>query len=313
VIQRGKRSISTEPIPSGGPDSSLGEAVQAFLLERRIAGATGTTVATYRGQLAPFLAWCTEHDIDLNALSVDDIRSYLAIRQRTSSSALFEAVRRLKTFFKWCHTEHICEDVAERIRLPKQEQKVIPALTVPQVRALLAVCAKDSFIGRRDESLLRLLIDGGLRISEALGLTVDDVNLSDGRVLVRHGKGQKQRIVPVGPRTQRALARYTAKRDKQAPAIEALFIATNGRLLNRRHVEQHLSRLAERAGIEGVRVTPHVLRHTCALWFLKRGGDAFSLQALLGHSSLEMTKRYVNMTRADVSEAHARFGAGELI
>jgi len=312
MIALGKRSIS-DPVAPSAAKSLLSETIQSFLLERRIAGATAATIATYRDQLTPFQRWCEGRDVDLGLVDTDHLRSYLSDRQRISSSALYEGARRLKTFFKWCHQEQVCDDHAARIRMPKQERKVIPALTVPQVRALLAVCAKDSFVGRRDEALLRLLIDGGLRISEALGLSEADINLSDGRVFVRYDKGQKQRIVPIGPRTQRSLARYVGVRSQLRAVAGALFIGTNGKCLSRRHLEQHLSRIAERAGIEGVRVTPHVLRHTCALWFLRRGGDAFSLQALLGHSSLEMTKRYVAMTQADVTEAHARYGAGDLL
>lgn len=312
MIATGKRSNSDTAEPSDAK-LLLAETIQGFLLERRIAGATSATIATYRDQLSPFRRWCENKGVDIGIIDTDLLRSYLSDRQRISSSALYEAARRLKTFFKWCHQEQVCDDLAARIRMPKQERKVIPALTVPQVRALLAVCAKDTLVGRRDEALLQLLIDGGLRISEALGLTEADINLADGRILVRYGKGQKQRIVPIGPRTQRSLARYIVLREKQLSATDALFIGTNGKRINRRHVEQHLSRIAERAGIEGVRVTPHVLRHTCALWFLRRGGDAFSLQALLGHSSLEMTKRYVAMTQADVTEAHARYGPGDLL
>ena len=309
----GKRSVSAIPFPSVNPRSSVAQAVQAFVLDRRIAGATSATISTYHDQLNPFVAWCEQTSIDLPQIDVDQVRSYLAVRQRISSSALFEAARRLKTFFRWCQQEHMCEDAAARIRLPKQEQKIIPALAIPQVRALLAVCSKDSFVGRRDEALFRVLLDSGLRISEALGLTVPDVNVAAGRALVRCGKGQKQRMVPFGPRTQRALAKYLSKREACSGASDVLFVGSNGSPLNRRHVEQHLSRLAHRAGIVDVRVTPHVLRHTCALWFLRRGGDAFSLQMLLGHSTLEMTKRYVAMTTNDVGAAHAKFGAGDLV
>ncbi len=299
-------SVSNLQLPA------LAQAVTAFLLDRRIGGATDATIDTYRLQLCIFLEWCSGLDLDLNALSTDHLRSYLASRQKASQSALFEAARRLKTFFRWCAQEDVCVDIAATIRRPKTEQKVIQPLAVSQVKAMLALCRGDSFVNWRDRALLRLLLDSGLRIGEALALTPPDVDIENRRVYIRYGKGQKQRIVPMGPRTAKAILGYIRLRNQMTARSTTLFLVEGGNPMNRRHAHQQIARIAKRAGIEES-VGPHRLRHTCALWFLRRGGDAFSLQQLLGHATLEMTKRYVSMTAADISAAHAKFAPGDMV
>jgi site-specific recombinase XerD len=190
---------------------------------------------------------------------------------------------RLKTFWRWAASQGMCADITAGLRRPKQEQKLIPALTVQQLKSLLALCSKSSFVDRRNDALLRLLLDTGLRISEALGLTVDRLHLENGRAHVS-GKGQKERFVFIGPKTQRALLRYLAVRRNAAFGTDAVFVNRDGSPMNRRHAHQMIVRLARRVGIEGVRVSPHTMRHSCALLFLRRGGDALMLQRSLGHS-----------------------------
>jgi len=310
MISRVKGSVSSSVSNLQVP--ALAQAVSAFLLDRRIAGATDATIQTYRMQLSPFLEWCGGLGLDVNVLSTDSLRSYLASRQKTSQSALFESARRLKTFFRWCAQERICEDIAAIIRRPKTEQKLIQPLAVSQVKGMLALCRGDSFVNWRDGALLRLLLDSGLRISEALALTPSDVDIENRRVFIQHGKGQKQRIVPMGPRTARTILGYIRLRTQITTSSTRLFLVEGGNPMNRRHAHQQIARIAKRAGIDEP-VGPHRLRHTCALWFLRRGGDAFSLQQLLGHATLEMTKRYVSMTAADISEAHAKFAPGDIV
>ena len=310
MISRVKGSVSSSLSSLQVP--ALAQAVTAFLLDRRISGATDATIDTYRLQLRTFLEWCGGLSLDLSAVRTDHLRTYLGSRQKLSQSALFEAARRLKTFFRWCAQEGVCVDLASTIRRPKTEQKVIQPLSVSQVKAMLALCRGDSFVRWRDGALLRLLLDSGLRIGETLALTPSDVDIENRRVLIQHGKGQKQRMVPMGPRTARAILSYTRLRNQITASSTKLFLVEGGNPMKRRHAHQQIARIAKRAGIEEP-VGPHRLRHTCALWFLRRGGDAFSLQQLLGHATLEMTKRYVSMTVADISEAHAKFAPGDIV
>ena len=136
------------------------------------------------------------------------------------------------------------------------------------------------------------------------------MNLEDGRINVKLAKGQKDRIVFMGAKTVRALTRYLRKND--GLSSEVLFASRNGPL-TRRHAHQHMVRLAKKAGIEDIRLSPHTLRHTSATLYLRDGGDVFSLQRQLGHASLLMTKRYLDLTEGDVARCHAVHSPGSLM
>jgi len=291
---------------------TLDDAVASFLLDRRANGATKATIAFYRFQLLHLQKWCSANGLDLPDLTTQALRAFLVARQTYSHNAVAESARRLRTFFRWCENEQICPNASAGLRLPRREIKAIQPLSVAQVRALLNHCHGATFQQRRDDALLRLLIDSGLRVGELVSLDVGDIDLDGCRVFIRSGKGRKQRIVPVGARTVRSLAKYLAVRSRAYPTSEALFVGHNGRRLTCRHTHNHLRRLAKRAGVEWIRVSPHSLRHTFAKMFLERGGNVFALQEILGHSSLVMTRRYVALANADVAEAHRRASPGDL-
>jgi len=304
--------VSLRGVALSKPPRALDDVVASFLLDRRANGATKATLDFYRFQLAHLQKWCAANGLDLPDLSTQALRAFLVARQAYSHNAVCESARRLRTFFSWCENEQICSNVSAGLRLPRREIKAIQPLSVAQVRALLNHCHGTTFQQRRDDALLRLLVDSGLRVGELVALDLGDLDLDGCRVFVRSGKGRKQRIVPVGARTIRALAKYLAVRSRGYPTCEALFIGGNGRRLTCRHCHNHISRLGKRAGIEGVRCSPHTLRHTFAKMFLERGGNVFALQEILGHSSLAMTRRYVALANADVAEAHRRASPGDL-
>jgi site-specific recombinase XerD len=157
------------------------------------------------------------------------------------------------------------------------------------MRRLLAIA------GVRDRAILLLLLDCGLRVSEAAGLRLGDLR-PDGTLKVR-GKGSKERIVPVGGTARTAIVRYIGQRGAGAPD-EALFLGRRGPL-DGRGMQQVMKRLKLRAGITG-RCSPHSLRHTFARSYLVNGGDMFSLQRILGHTTLDMVKRYVALAELEI-------------
>jgi len=304
--------VSLRGVALAKPPSQLDDAVASFLLDRRANGVTKATLDFYRYQLLHLQKWCAANGLDLGDLSTQALRSFLVTRQDFSHNAVCESARRLRTFFSWCANEQICPNLSAGIRLPRREIKTIQSLSLIQVKALLDQCRGSTFQQRRDDALLRVLVDSGLRVGELVALDVPHLDLDGCRVFVRTGKGRKQRIVPVGARTIRALAKYLAVRSREYPTCEALFVGHNGRRMTTRHAHNHICRLAKRAGVEGVRCSPHVLRHTFAKLFLERGGSVFVLQEILGHNSLAMTRRYVALANTDVAEAHRRASPGDL-
>jgi len=139
-----------------------------------------------------------------------------------------------------------------------------------------------------------------------VNIKLDDLWLEEGLIKVM-GKGGKERFVPIGKSIQRILWRYI-NRYRAEPAIpncDFLFLTTEGRPMTKDRIDKKMSRYGEKAGINGIRCSPHTLRHTAAVGFLRNGGDVFSLQRLLGHSSLEMTRHYCELADIDVKRAHA--------
>ena len=153
------------------------------------------------------------------------------------------------------------------------------------------------------------MLDSLCRISELCGLKVDDVNVEE-RTLRVTGKGDKQRSIPIGQRTAGLIARYVAKYRPRTGAAN-LFLTRSGRAMTKNKVEKIMRAHGKQAGIKGVRVSPHTLRHTGSVMFVRNGGGAFSLQRILGHTSLEMTRTYCNLADTDVREAHRRSSPGD--
>ena len=179
---------------------------------------------------------------------------------------------------------------------------------------MLSLCRGNGFVSRRDEALIRFLLDTAARISEPLDLTTDRLELDAGRALV-NGKGCKERYVFFGARTARALARYVAWHERKSFRTGAVFVNRSGTPMNRRHAHQTIARLGRRANIREKRCSPHTLRHTAALLFLRRGGDALSLQRLLGHATLAMTTSLRRRARplTSVEAAHRRASPGDAL
>jgi len=173
-----------------------------------------------------------------------------------------------------------------------------------QVGALLQQPDRDHFIGLRDYCFLLLLLDTGMRLSEALGLRLADVDL-DGATVTVLGKGNKERRLGLSPRLLADLKPYLRKRAAALTALglpDARWVFPNdvGGRLSAKAIQQRLRLYGQTAGIDGVRVSPHTLRHTYAVSFVRSGGDPFTLQKVLGHTSLETTRRYVELADDDV-------------
>ncbi len=217
-------------------------------------------------------------------------------------------VRGVSAFWKWLIDEEVIEaNPFKKVKMPKVPRKVMSTFSSAQLSALLGAINTRSPQGYRDYALFLTLLDTGLRIAEVLGARVVDLDLAAASLKVM-GKGGKERVVPLGRVVQRVLWHYLERfRPEPLRWGEAtLFLTHDGRPVPVRRAQTLLQTYATKAGIEGVRASPHTLRHTAAISFLRNGGDAFSLQQLLGHSSLDMTRRYCQVADADVQTAHRK-------
>ncbi len=215
-------------------------------------------------------------------------------------------LRSLRIFFSWLVAEEvIAGNPFDRVKIPRPPRKVIPVFSDAQIRALLNATDTGTPEGVRDYTIILTLLDSGLRVSELCQLTLEHVWLEDGMVKVL-GKGNKERLVPIGKQVQRALWHYISRYrpEPAVPSCDAVFLTRDGRPLTKDRVEKLMTAYGRKAGVAGVRCSPHTFRHAAAVKFLRNGGDVFSLQRMLGHSSLEMTRRYCELADIDVKRAH---------
>jgi site-specific recombinase XerD len=300
--------------------TSLESLTQGYILTCRSEGKSRSTVALYQVVLKNFRWFCRQNEFpEAPTLTTMHIRHFLhylstesnrwgsnnaAARRPATMTTVSDYYRTLRGFFNWLEREDLLRDNPfARIRPPRVDQKVIQALTPPEIQRLFDLCSGRTTLDVRNKAILSVMIDTGLRVSELACLSLGDLDLDTGSILVRHGKGGKQRVVHVGASAQKALWKYIAVHRKSDS--DRLFINRNGDPLDVVGVKILIRRLGHRAG---VKVHPHKLRHTFAVSFLRAGGDVFSLQYLLGHSTLQMTQRYLQSLSADDAvNAHRKF------
>jgi len=215
-------------------------------------------------------------------------------------------LRSLRIFFSWLVSEEIIqENPFDKVKIPKPPQKVIPTFNDIQIQQLLDVIDARTPEGYRDHAIILTLLDSGIRVSEMCHMKLENVWLEDGMLKIL-GKGNKERLVPIGKQVQRCLWRYISRcrPEPLAASGNVFFLTQDGKPLTKDRVEKIMAYYGRKAGLKGVRCSPHTLRHTAAVKFLRNGGDVFSLQRMLGHASLEMTRRYCELADMDVKRAH---------
>jgi len=227
-----------------------------------------------------------------------------------SSSTVQGYVRTLKVFFSWLlREEYIESNPMTKIPVPKATTKVTNTFSQEQIARLIAVYQGYNGSGCRNLTILLLLLDSGIRVSELVGIDLDDIGLAEGTIKIIRAKGNKERLVPIGSLVQRTLWKYINhyRPRPMTDRVTRLFLSEEGLPLTRSGIQQMLRRSGKRAGITGVRCSPHTFRHTFAKNYLLNGGDIFSLQKILGHSSLASVRLYLNLFSGDVKKQHQRF------
>jgi len=301
--------------------AELAELVPSWTLHLRAERKTDGTIRTYLAGVTPYLAWCDARGrVPLARPSLQAWTTELLDGGATAATAKTRMMA-VRHFTRWLEAEgEIDDDPFVRLKPPKVDEPVVPVLSQDQLRALVAACAAPpgentglpSLRHRRDEAIVRLLAESGLRAGECIALTVDDVDLVELTVVVRRGKGGKGRTVPFGPATAKAIDRYKRVRrlHKLADRPE-LWLGDRGRLLAYNGLYWALGQRATAAGIEGFH--PHMLRHTSADRWLAAGGSETGAMAVHGWSSPEMLQRYgrANREQRAIEEAR-RLDRGEL-
>jgi len=273
-------------------------------------GLSDNTLQAYRSDLAALVVWCEKEGVQLQHLERADLQSYLAhlfeqdLKPRSSARKL-SVVRR---YYRWLVREGIREeDPSALIESPKLGRRLPKTLSENDVERLLDAPDLQTPLGLRDRAMFELMYACGLRVSELISLTMLQVNLSQGALRVR-GKGEKERIVPLGELAQDWLERYIndARDALRQPGVkhgDVVFLTARGRGMTRQNVWYAIKKYALMAGLETA-ISPHTLRHAFATHLVNHDADLRVVQLLLGHADLSTTQIYTHVARVRLQDIH---------
>jgi site-specific recombinase XerD len=271
------------------------------------------TVKSYTTGVAQYIAFCEDRGLP----AVLDRRRLAAftddILERSQPATARVRQLAVKRFSAWLADEGETDsDQLLGVKPPKLDAKVVEPLTDDEIRAMLKACAGPGLRDRRDEAILRLMVETGARAGEVAALSVADVDLMAGTAIVRRGKGGKGRVVPIGPQTARAIDRYLRlRRGHLLASSDALWLGDRGKPFNYDGLHKSLAYRARLADVEGFH--PHKLRHTAAHRWLAAGGSEGGLMAVAGWTRPDMLMRYTKaQASARAAEEARRLNLGEL-
>ncbi len=273
-------------------------------------GLAGTTITAYQRDLAEFWAHVESNDVELADLGIENVQAHLVELQgrRLSVSSIARHLASIKVFLRYLHSEGVLRrDIASLIESPKRWRTIPNVVRYEQIEAMLMAPDPADELYLRDRALLELLYATGIRATEAVDLTVAQVNLKLGYLRCM-GKGNKERIVPMGPPAVEANEKYL---DILRPRLlgdrftTALFLSRTGRPLDRTNIWRLVRKYAQLAGLSQ-HVSPHTLRHCFATHLLAGGADLRIVQELLGHVDLVTTQIYTHVDEARLQQVHRK-------
>lgn len=307
------------------------DAIEGFLLDRR-PQCSDDTMRWYKQKLGRWRRYMEAQGVtDIEQITVGHLRAFIVEIQNTPADAEHPSkpakedgskisdltvhgyAQVVKTFCRWLYQEELLDkDPSARLAMPKVGKYVIKAFSVEHLEAMLSACDTHTPLGFRDYTMVALMADTGIRLSELTGLTLDNfyqVN-SQGKSHIKVlGKGKREREVGVSPQVAKLLWKYTRlHRHPRDPNEKRVFVGRYGRPISQRGVEDIVSRLREAAGIEDVRCSPHTFRHTFSTLYLEQGGALEKLSRELGHSKVNVTEQYIKTLPLSVArQDHEEF------
>lgn len=271
-------------------------------------GLSKNTLESYRADLVQFATWLATQRIALITASQADIQQYLAVKfPQSKPRSIGRLIASIRRFYRYCLREKLIEiDPTLQIESPKLPRSLPKSLNEREVEDLLGAPDVDSPIGLRDRAMLELLYASGLRVSELVTISVNEVSTQDGVVRVT-GKGSKTRLVPMGEEASDWIARYLKHGRPeilQKRLSDDLFVTTRASAMTRQAFWYLIKRYALQAGIHKA-LSPHVLRHAFATHLLNHGADLRVVQMLLGHADISTTQIYTHVARERLKKLHS--------
>lgn len=291
-----------------GISNKSNQVIDSFLdtlwMER---GLSKNTLSAYRSDLIHFSIWLQPNKVDLVKAETKDILAYLSLSENVSARTIARRLSSLRRLYEYLLREdQIKQNPVSNVEAPRLGRTLPKSLTEVEVEALLNAPDTVQAAGVRDKTMLELLYATGLRVSELVGLTVQQVNLRQGVVRVT-GKGNKERLVPMGEEANSWLERYlsSARSEILNNALsDAMFPSNRGKAMTRQTFWHMIKRYAKVAEINKT-LSPHVLRHAFATHLINHGADLRVVQMLLGHSDISTTQIYTHVARERLKDLHA--------
>jgi integrase/recombinase XerC len=272
------------------------------------------TIKSYREDLELLLGYLTDsmgHVPRPSAITPLDLRTYVSALHEAgyAKSSVARRLASLRSYFRFAQREGLCDsNPAKPLRNPRRERKLPHFLNTRELGKLLSAPPKSEPMGLRDRAILETLYSAGLRVSELVGINLDDLDLPEGLVRVR-GKGKRERLAPLGSFAVKAIRAWLKKRQpakgQSKSEAAALFLNKFGKRLTTRSVARMLEKYLKLTGLD-LRTSPHTLRHSFATHLLDGGADIRSVQELLGHKSLVTTQIYTHVSTAGLREAYEK-------
>jgi site-specific recombinase XerD len=287
----------------------LKDAIQGYMLRCQSKGLSSRTTEWYEQKLTCFCKY-VESQLQINDLATVTLwhlRAFVIAVQNGDANVVTLQPRKngkvadltvkgyvqvLRGFFNWCVNEELIkENPAAKLENPKVASYIIPTFEETQINALLGACDLKTSLGYRDYTMMFLLLDTGIRLSELCNLKLDDIYKGYIKVF---GKGSKEREVGIHPETAQHVWKYVNKfRQPHDENERRVFLNRWGKPLTPSGIIQAINEIGKRAGLSGVRVSPHTFRHTFARMYLANGGDVYKLSRSLGHSEIGVTEEYL--------------------
>ena len=271
-------------------------------------GLSTNTLNSYKSDLEKYFNWIELNSLKYKELSRSDVLEYLAylFGQKLEGKSVARNLSSLKAFHNYLILKDITKsNPCEKIETPKFVKSIPSSLSENEVEKLLDAPDENTFIGIRDKTMIETLYSCGLRISELVDLEIIHVNLRQGVIRVL-GKGQKERLVPMGQKLIYLIGIYFSKleENKIKNSSNFLFLSQRGKKITRQAFWHRIKIYATKAGLENNKISPHILRHAFATHLLNNGADLRVVQLLLGHSDLNTTQIYTEVAKRRLQNLH---------
>ena len=278
--------------------------LDALWMER---GLSNNTLEAYRNDLYKFASWLQKRKVEIIQVEANDILAYLSSSESRSVRTTARRLSSVRRLYEYLLREDLIKhNPVSNVEAPRLGRSLPKSLTEAEVEALLDAPDTEAALGIRDKAMLELLYATGLRVSELVGLTTQQINLRQGVVRVT-GKGNKERLVPMGEEANQWLERYLASARNEIlnqTLSDALFPSKRGNAMTRQTFWHMIKRYATQANIKKT-LSPHILRHAFATHLINHGADLRVVQMLLGHSDISTTQIYTHVARERLKGLHA--------